>query len=61
MGVFMFFLNAALGVCFAFYLIFSAIFSPERLFGPVRKKEWIMLIILAFLEFFATVVVVIIS
>lgn len=38
MLVVMFFLNVALGVCFAFYLIFSAIFYPERLLEPIEKK-----------------------
>ncbi len=39
MLVVMFFLNVALGVCFAFFLIFSAIFYPEHLLEPLEPIE----------------------
>jgi hypothetical protein len=45
-----FFLNVALGVCFAFYLIFSAIFYPERLLEPIGKKGSMALLILVVLD-----------
>jgi hypothetical protein len=50
MLVVVFFLNVALGVCLAFYLIFSAIFYPERLLGPIEKKWAMALLILMVLD-----------
>jgi hypothetical protein len=56
MLVVMFFLNVALGVCFAFYLIFSAIFYPERLLGPIEKRRAMALLILGVLDFIIAII-----
>jgi hypothetical protein len=55
MLVVMFFLNVALGVCFAFYLIFSAIFYPEHLLEPLGKKP-MALLILVVLDFIIAII-----